>query len=161
MSDDVGSMPSLTRSGTPRSSIVRSSASEMTSTALAVSSSIWRSTSTTTDGNKAPLGNGVHSAIGMGNVERLERDQEIRMAVRPLAIIADRLIEGTGRDPVEDAVLVVEDGHISAAGARASVRIPDEVEIVEGDDLTIVPGFIDAHVHIACQSGVDFNRLVM
>jgi imidazolonepropionase-like amidohydrolase len=83
------------------------------------------------------------------------------MAVRPLAIIADRLIDGTGRNPVEDAVLVVEDGRISAVGSRASVRIPDEVEIIEGDDLTLVPGFIDAHVHVACQSGVDFNRLVM
>jgi len=83
------------------------------------------------------------------------------MAVRPLAIIADRLIDGTGRNPVEDAVLVVADGRISAVGSRASVRIPDEVEIIEGDDLTLVPGFIDAHVHVACQSGVDFNRLVM
>jgi imidazolonepropionase-like amidohydrolase len=83
------------------------------------------------------------------------------MAERPLAIIADRLIDGTGRDPIENAVLVVDDGRINAVGSRASVRIPDDVEIVEGDDLTLLPGFIDAHVHVASQSGVDFNRLVM
>jgi imidazolonepropionase-like amidohydrolase len=83
------------------------------------------------------------------------------MAGLPLAVIADRLIDGTGRDPVERAVLVIEDGRISAAGSRAAIRIPDGAEILEGDDLTILPGFIDAHVHLACQSGVDFNRLLM
>src|ERR1041384_3366609 len=45
MSEAVGSMPSFTRNGVPRSSLARSSFSEMTSTALAVSSCTWRSTS--------------------------------------------------------------------------------------------------------------------
>jgi imidazolonepropionase-like amidohydrolase len=79
----------------------------------------------------------------------------------PLAIVADRLIDGTGRDPVEAAVLVVADGRIRAVGPRSSVRIPDGAEVVEGDDLTLLPGFVDAHVHLAAQSGVDFNRLLM
>jgi imidazolonepropionase-like amidohydrolase len=79
----------------------------------------------------------------------------------PLAIVADRLIDGTGRDPIEAAVVVVEHDRIAAVGSRASVRIPDGAEVVDGDDLTILPGFVDAHVHLACQSGVDFNRLLM
>ncbi len=83
------------------------------------------------------------------------------MADAPLAIVADRLIDGTGRDPVEAAVLVVAEGRISAVGPRSSVRIPDAAEVVEGDDLTLLPGFIDAHVHLAVQSGVDFTRLLM
>jgi len=78
-----------------------------------------------------------------------------------LAIVADRLIDGTGREPVEAAVLVVVDDRIIAVGPRASVRIPDGARIVEGDDLTLLPGFIDSHVHLAGQSGVDFNRLLM
>jgi imidazolonepropionase-like amidohydrolase len=83
------------------------------------------------------------------------------VADTPLAILADRLIDGTGRQPVEAAVLVVTDGRISAVGPRASVRIPDGARIVAADDLTLLPGFIDSHVHIAVQSGVDFNRLLM
>jgi imidazolonepropionase-like amidohydrolase len=83
------------------------------------------------------------------------------LADTPLAIVADRLIDGTGRDPVEAAVLVVAGDRISAVGPRSSVRIPDGAEVVEGDDLTLLPGFIDAHVHLAGQSGVDFNRLLM
>jgi imidazolonepropionase-like amidohydrolase len=78
-----------------------------------------------------------------------------------LAIVADRLIDGTGRDPVAAAVVVIDDGRITAVGARADVRVPDGAEIVEGDDFTVLPGFIDCHVHLALQSGVDFNRLLM
>jgi imidazolonepropionase-like amidohydrolase len=78
-----------------------------------------------------------------------------------LAIVADRLIDGTEREPVEQAVLVTSNGRIDAVGARASVKIPDGATIVEGDDLTLLPGFIDAHVHLAMQSGVDYGRLLM
>src|SRR5438477_1697861 len=51
-SDAVGSMPSFTRNGVARSILVRSSGSEMTSTAFAVRRRSCRSTSTTGDGNK-------------------------------------------------------------------------------------------------------------
>jgi imidazolonepropionase-like amidohydrolase len=78
-----------------------------------------------------------------------------------LAIVADRLIDGTDREPIEDAVLVVDGDRIDSVGARSSVQIPDGATVVEGDDLTLLPGFIDAHVHLAGQSGVDFNRLLM
>ena len=78
-----------------------------------------------------------------------------------IAIVADRLIDGTGRDPVEAAVLVIDGGRIAAVGPRADVGVPDGAEIIEGDDFTVLPGFIDCHVHLAVQSGVDFNRLLM
>jgi imidazolonepropionase-like amidohydrolase len=79
----------------------------------------------------------------------------------PLAIVGDRLIDGTGHDPLEHAVVVIADGRIAAVGPRASVRIPADADVVEGDDLTLLPGFIDSHVHLAGQSGVDFTRLLM
>ena len=78
-----------------------------------------------------------------------------------VAIIADRLVDGTGREPIEAAVVVIDGDRIRAAGSRSSVRVPDGAAVVEGDDFTLLPGFIDAHVHLAVQSGVDFNRLLM
>ena len=84
-----------------------------------------------------------------------------RVADAPLAIVADRLIDGTGREPIEAAVVVVEHDRITSVGPRSAVKIPDGAEVVEGDDLTVLPGFIDSHVHLACQSGIDFNRLLM
>jgi imidazolonepropionase-like amidohydrolase len=78
-----------------------------------------------------------------------------------LAIVADRLIDGTGADPVDGAVVIVEDGRIRAAGPRSQVSVPADAQVVEGDDLTLLPGFMDMHVHLGCLAGVDFAKLLM
>jgi imidazolonepropionase-like amidohydrolase len=80
---------------------------------------------------------------------------------RPLAVIADRLIDGTGRDPVEAAVVVIEQGRITASGPRSSVTVPGGARVIEGDDLTVLPGLMDMHVHIGMPWGVDFRRMLM
>jgi imidazolonepropionase-like amidohydrolase len=43
------------------------------------------------------------------------------------ALRGARLIEGTGRAPVDDAVVIVRDGRIAAAGPRASTPVPSGV----------------------------------
>ena len=47
----------------------------------------------------------------------------------PTALLADRLIDGTGRDPVENAVVIWEGGRVVAAGARSEVRIPGDWQV--------------------------------
>ena len=80
--------------------------------------------------------------------------------MRALVIVAERLIDGTGRDPVEHAAVVIEDGRITAAGERSSAVIPDGAEVIEDDDLTVLPGFMDMHVHLA-SSGTNLVRILM
>ena len=77
-----------------------------------------------------------------------------------LVIIAERLIDGTGRDPVERAAVVIENGRITAAGERSSLKIPDGADVLEDDDLTVLPGFMDMHVHLA-SSGTNLVRILM
>ena len=77
-----------------------------------------------------------------------------------LVIVAERLIDGTGRDPVEAAAVVIEDGRITAAGARSSLTIPADADVLEDDDLTLLPGFMDMHVHLA-MSGTNLVRFLM
>jgi imidazolonepropionase-like amidohydrolase len=79
----------------------------------------------------------------------------------PTALLADRLIDGTGRDPIENAAVVWEDGRIVAAGARSQVAIPAGATTVEADDLTVLPGLMDMHVHLAMQSGMNLTRMMM
>jgi imidazolonepropionase-like amidohydrolase len=57
------------------------------------------------------------------------------------------LIDGTGRDPIEDAVVRIEGERIVdvSAGAQAA-RVSDEV--IELDGLTLLPGLIDLHSHM-------------
>jgi imidazolonepropionase-like amidohydrolase len=62
---------------------------------------------------------------------------------------AARLIDGTGSAPVADGVVVVTDDRIVAAGRRGSVAEPAGARVIELGDATLLPGFIDAHVHIA------------
>ena len=78
----------------------------------------------------------------------------------PLVIVAERLIDGTGRDPVERVAIVIEDGRIVAAGARSSVSIPADAHVLEDDDLTLLPGFMDMHVHLA-GNGTNLVRILM
>jgi len=82
--------------------------------------------------------------------------------VTALALIADRLIDGTGRDPLEAVAVVCEEGRVTAAGSRRDVRIPDGAQVIEGDDLTLMPGLMDMHVHLAVSdSALNFTRLLM
>ena len=53
----------------------------------------------------------------------------------------------TPLDAIEDAVLVMEDGIISAVGARADVRIPPNARVVDFGDSVLAPGLIDIHIH--------------
>ena len=61
---------------------------------------------------------------------------------------AARLIDGTGAAPINNAVVVVGDNMITAVGAAGSVRIPANARIIDLGDVTLLPGFIDAHTHL-------------
>ena len=77
-----------------------------------------------------------------------------------LVIVAERLIDGTGRDPVERAAVIIENGRITACGPRSSFSIPEDAEVIEDEDLTLLPGFMDMHVHLA-SSGTNLVRILM
>ncbi len=77
-----------------------------------------------------------------------------------LVIVAERLIDGTGRDPIERAAIVIEHGRITACGARSSLTIPADTDVLEDDDLTLLPGFMDMHVHLA-STDTDLVRILM
>jgi imidazolonepropionase-like amidohydrolase len=58
------------------------------------------------------------------------------------------LIDGTGRSPVPDATVVVADGLISAAGPTASVPVPAEAQVRDYSGSYLIPGLMDANVHL-------------
>jgi len=64
-----------------------------------------------------------------------------------LAIRAGTLIDGTGAAPVRNAVIVIRGDRIESVGA--GVRAPAGSRVVDLSSYTILPGFIDAHVHLA------------
>lgn len=66
-----------------------------------------------------------------------------------LALVGGTLIDGTSADPLPGAVVTIRDGRIAAVGASAQVRIPKTAQVIDVGGATILPGFINAHVHAA------------
>src|SRR5438874_10943778 len=61
---------------------------------------------------------------------------------------AARLVDGTGAAPITNAVIVVRENMIAAVGSANSVKIPAEAKVIDLGDVTLLPGFIDAHTHL-------------
>jgi imidazolonepropionase-like amidohydrolase len=71
-----------------------------------------------------------------------------------VVIQADRLFDGTGAEPIEQAAVVIGDGRIRAVGRRDDLVAPDgEAQGVEYAGCTILPGLIDCHVHLIFSAG--------
>lgn len=62
-----------------------------------------------------------------------------------IAITGARLIDGSGRDPVDNATLVIEGERIVAVGRGAAV--PKGAQVLDAAGRTMLPGIIDCHVH--------------
>src|SRR4029077_19335824 len=67
---------------------------------------------------------------------------------RPIAIVGGTLIDGTGRPPLVDAAVVVQDGRFLAVGKRGEVSLPQGAEVIDAKGKTILPGLIDGHCHL-------------
>jgi imidazolonepropionase-like amidohydrolase len=59
------------------------------------------------------------------------------------------LIDGTGAPPVRDATLVVADGRVESITTGAGGAAPASHEVIDATGLTILPGLIDCHDHLA------------
>ena len=65
------------------------------------------------------------------------------------AITGATLIDGNGGAPLPDAVALIEGSDIVNVGDAQSVRIPDGAEVIEARGMTLMPGLIDTHDHLA------------
>jgi imidazolonepropionase-like amidohydrolase len=66
----------------------------------------------------------------------------------PVALTGARIIDGTGRAPLEHATIVISDGRIQAVGEAGGVTIPDGADRVDVSGKTIIPGIINSHGHV-------------
>ncbi len=67
-----------------------------------------------------------------------------------------KLIDGTGAGPVE-ATIVIKDQRIAAVETRAYADWPADADIVDVSGMTVLPGLIDCHDHLAMH-GYDLAR---
>jgi N-acetylglucosamine-6-phosphate deacetylase len=65
--------------------------------------------------------------------------------MQPIFIHADRVF--TPFEEISDAIVVVQGSKISAVGQRGRVELPRNGREIKAEGRTIVPGFVDVHIH--------------
>ncbi|WP_232701487.1 metal-dependent hydrolase family protein [Halobacterium wangiae] len=72
---------------------------------------------------------------------------------------APRVVDGRRDDVVQDGrIVVADDGTVEAIGDREELDVPSGAERVEFPGRTIVPGFVDAHVHLQGARTLDVEQ---
>lgn len=57
------------------------------------------------------------------------------------------LFDGTGSEPIENSVIVIQGRQIDCVGTESDCEIPADAEVMDLNGKFITPGLIDAHVH--------------
>jgi imidazolonepropionase-like amidohydrolase len=78
------------------------------------------------------------------------RGDAVPAAPRPIVLKAARLFDSISGKLLEHGMVVVSGTKIQAVGS--DVNIPDNAEVIDLGDATLLPGFIDAHVHLSQES---------
>lgn len=66
----------------------------------------------------------------------------------PLAMTKVTIIDATGRPPVADGVIVMDNGRIVAVGPAATVTIPRNAKVIDKAGKYVIPGLMDASLHL-------------
>jgi imidazolonepropionase-like amidohydrolase len=89
--------------------------------------------------------------------------QSVAPSAHPIVLKAAHLFDSVSGKLVDHGVIVVSASKIQAVGADAS--IPADARVIELGDATLLPGFIDAHVHLSEESSPnwyeDFYQTIM
>lgn len=71
------------------------------------------------------------------------------MEKEKIALIGGKLIDGTGRDPVDCSTVLIDGDVISEAGRKADIRLPEGCRTIDISGKTVMPGLMDLHVHLS------------
>jgi imidazolonepropionase-like amidohydrolase len=70
------------------------------------------------------------------------------------AIVGAKLVDATGAAPVENSVVIVRQGRISAIGGK----VPKGMAVIDAKGRTLLPGLWEMHIHA---SGVEFGPALL
>ena len=68
------------------------------------------------------------------------------------------LIDGTGRAPLPNAAMILENGRIAWVGPEAKLKPPPSAPVTDLQAKYIMPGIINLHVHLGATVGLDQNE---
>lgn len=75
-----------------------------------------------------------------------------------LAVVGATVIDGTGRAPVGNGVVLSVDGRVAEVGTVESVAVPPDATVVDAAGKYVVPGLMDANLHLFLN--IDLETLI-
>lgn len=75
-----------------------------------------------------------------------------------LALAGGRILDGYGGIPIENGVILLAGDRITAIGMEGEVTIPNGIEVIRTDGMTVMPGLFDMHVHLHILGHADYRR---
>jgi imidazolonepropionase-like amidohydrolase len=75
--------------------------------------------------------------------------------VASTAIVGGRALVGPNLEPLDDATVVIENDVLLAVGAASDINSLEGAALVDATGFTLIPGFLDAHVHIGMAAPAD------
>lgn len=107
---------------------------------------------------RVPLAAALLVLVASGTPNRvLGPDNRSPGHTAPLVITAAHLVDVERGQLVEDVAIVVEGARIVAVGRRTAVRVPENARRLDLGDVTVLPGLIDAHVHLSLAGAARIN----
>jgi imidazolonepropionase-like amidohydrolase len=91
--------------------------------------------------------------VGRSFPGRLDAQRPARATVYEGA----RLIDGSGGPAIENSAFVIADGKFTQVGRKGELKAPADAAHVDLSGKTVMPGLLDAHVHLGYRKGTSFT----
>ena len=75
---------------------------------------------------------------------------------------ARKLIDGSGKNPIDFPVVIVKEGEIVEVGVEGQVNVPsgESVKEIVLKKETLLPGLVDSHIHLALGTGGGYEAMM-
>jgi imidazolonepropionase-like amidohydrolase len=97
----------------------------------------------------------------MGNLARVMMAAILALPVgamaKPsaLAVVGARIYPSPGAAPINDGVVVVQDGKIIKVGKQSKISVPKTARVIDAHGAVLTAGFWNSHVHLTTPDLLD------
>jgi len=74
-------------------------------------------------------------------------------ALKHIALINARIIDGTGQPPLDLATVLIEGSVLAAVGPGTDIPLPEGSKVIDVQGKTVLPALIDGHMHVSGEPG--------
>jgi imidazolonepropionase-like amidohydrolase len=96
-----------------------------------------------------------YAPLGAASAQPTRRDPQPPHVT--LAIVGGYLIDGHDGPPLDNSIILVDGKEIVAVGTVDSLKVPAGTKIIDASGYTVMPGLINAHVHLDLIGHADYN----